>query len=130
MSGDGGSSFQRIHSFSNDESVIDSDHSEQRMAFLSSTGGLYHTRPRALQILRLGSIPRNASKLVFDSLGELNAIGVHAENKTIVSTTIPLVSSDRVSICDEEFANSNVNGMLIYFTSPIYIVAITNSFAC
>ena len=99
MSVDGGLTFHRIHSFSNGESVIDFDYSEQRIAFLTSTGQLYHSRPRSYQMLKLDLILQNVSKLLFDSEGELDAIGLHAENGTIASVTIPLVSAEKVNTC-------------------------------
>lgn len=94
---DGGVTFSHIHSFPNGESVIDFDLSEQRVAFLTSSGQFYHSRPRSYQILELSWILQNVSKLVFDSTGELNAIGFHIENGTIVSTTVPLVSNEEVN---------------------------------
>ena len=100
MSVDRGSTFTLIHSFMIGEFVVDYDRSEQRVAFLTNTGRLYHSRPQAYQIIEtqeIDLIVQNVSQLVFDSLGELNAISVLVENRTILSTAIPLVSNDRVS---------------------------------
>ena len=99
MSVDRGLTFHRIHSFSNGESIIDFDYSEQRIAFLTSTGRLYHSRPRSYQMLELDLILQNVSKLLFDSTGALNAIGIHTENGSIASVTIPFVSNEKVNIC-------------------------------
>ena len=98
MSVDGGLTFHHIHSFSNGESVIDFEHSEQRVAFLTGTGRLYHSRPRSYQTLELDSSLQNVSNLLFDSTGELNAIGTHTENGTIASVTVPLVTADEVNV--------------------------------
>jgi hypothetical protein len=101
MSGDGGLTYSRIHSFSNGESVVGFADSEQRVAFLTSAGRLYHSRPRSYQMLELELdlhvALQNVSSLLFDSTGQLTAIGLHAENGTIASLTIPLVSSDKVN---------------------------------
>ena len=94
---DGGITYHHIHSFPNDESVTDFDLSEQRVAFLTSSGQLYHSRPRSYQMLELSLILQNVCKVVFDSTGELNAIGLHTENGTIVSMAIPLVSYEEVN---------------------------------
>ena len=94
---DGGLTFSRIHSFSNDEFIIDCDHNEQRIVFLTSTGRLYHTRPRSLRILELDLILHNTTELVFDSTGELNAISLDAENGTISSVMIPHSSNEKVT---------------------------------
>ena len=96
---DGGLTFHRIHSFLNGESTIDFGYSEQRVAFLTSNGQLYHSRPRSYQMLELDLILQNVSKLLFDSTGELNAIGLHTENGSIASVTIPFVSNEKVNTC-------------------------------
>ena len=100
---DGGLTFSQIHSFSSGEFVVDFDHSEQRIAFLTSAGRLYHSRPRSYQIieLELDLALRNGSSLLgssllFDSTGELNAVGLHGENGTIASVTIPLIPNEKV----------------------------------
>ena len=100
MSVDGGSTFNQIYSFANGESVVDYDHSGERMAFLTDAGRVYHSRPRSYQVLELevGALMlHNVSRLVFDSTGQLNAIGVHAENGTVVATAIPLLSGEKVN---------------------------------
>lgn len=96
MSVDGGITFHCLHSFSSGESVIDYDHSVQRVAFLTSAGRLYHSRPRSYQMLKLDLTLENVSSILFDSTGELSAIGLDAENGTIASVTIPLVSAEKV----------------------------------
>lgn len=98
---DGGSTFSHIHSFLSGEFVVDYACSEQRVAFLTSAGRLFHSRPQSIQIVEFeGTTPllRNTSKLMFDSTGELNAIHIGTENQTIIiSTAISLVSHGKVA---------------------------------
>ena len=85
----------------NGEFIVDCDHSEQRVAFLTNSGQLYHSRPQAYQIIETQGIDfltQNVSRLVFDSLGELNAVSILVENGTILSTTVQFVSSDKVNM--------------------------------
>ena len=101
MSVDGGITFNRVHSFVVGEFIVNCDHSKQRIACLTSAGRLYHSRPRTYQMIELEGadslLLQNTSRLVFDSLGELNGIGINTENGTIVSTAIPLVFDEKVS---------------------------------
>lgn len=102
MSIDGGTTFNHVHSFMFGEFIVNCDHSEQRIACLTSTGRLYHSRPRTYQMIELeiadSLLLQNTSRLVFDSLGELNAIGINNENGAIVSTAIPLVFNEKVNM--------------------------------
>ena len=102
MSVDGGSTFNQIYSFTDGESIVDYSYTEQRIAFLTDTGTVYHSRPRSYKVLELEAttppmlLNASTSRLVFDSTGQLNAIGVDAENGTIVASALPLVSSEKV----------------------------------
>ena len=119
---DGGLTFSRIYSFSNGESIIDCDHNEQRIMFLTSTGRLYHTRPRSLQILELDLILHNTTELVFDSTGELNAISLDAENGTIASVMIPLSTSEKVNKKHYDYIIRCHFLMCVMFSSFVYVL--------
>ena len=98
---DGGSTFNHLRSFPLGEYVVNIDHSEQRVVYLTNTGVLYHSRPQSYQILELEQVDvtlQNVSQLVFDSTGQLNAITIDAENGTIQSEAIPLVLNEKVNL--------------------------------